>query len=411
MNLRAIINISLVGLKTNKTRSALTMLGIIIGIASVIIIMSVGAGAQSLILDQVTKVGSNLIGIMPGSASEEGPPAAVFGITVTTLKYEDGLAIEQYIPEVVAAASFIRGVETVSWQNQKLDATFVGTTQSYLEVEDTAVERGSFFSQSDEKNVARLAVLGSKLAGELFGEFDPLGQKIKIRRETFEVIGVMKERGSVAFDSPDEQIFIPLKAAQSLLLGVNHVSLIRAKVADQQNVNSALAGIKQLLRERHNINSSNGDDFDIRNQAEALEILTSITNALKYFLAAIAAISLIVGGIGIMNIMYVAVSERTREIGLRKAVGGSRQDLLSQFLVEAIVITVIGGTLGILTGVLIAGAVALLANYLGYNWQFVVTPLSVALGVMVAAVIGILFGLFPARKAAKLDPMIALRHE
>ncbi|MBU1036956.1 ABC transporter permease [Patescibacteria group bacterium] len=411
MNFKGIVSLSLIGLKTNKTRGALTMLGIIIGIAAVIIIMSVGAGAQSLILDQVEKVGSNLIGIMPGNTSEEGPPAAAFGITVTTLKYEDGLAVAQDIPEIVATSSFARGIETISWQNQKTDATFVGTTASYIEVEDTEVASGHFFSQQDEKSISRVAVLGSQIAKDLFDEIDPLGQKIKIRRETFEVIGIMKERGSVAFESPDDQVFIPLRSAQKLLLGINYVNLIRAKVDNNKNVELAIAGIEQILRERHNIRNPNEDDFDVRNQAEALEILTTVTNALKYFLAAIAAISLIVGGIGIMNIMYVTVSERTREIGLRKAVGANKKNLLSQFLIEGIIITMFGGIIGIIVGALVSGSVALVANYLGYSWSFIVTPYSVIVAVTVATAIGLIFGYFPAKTAAKLDPISALRYE
>ncbi|MBU1130534.1 ABC transporter permease [Patescibacteria group bacterium] len=411
MNFKGIINLSLIGLKTNKTRSALTMLGIIIGIGAVIVIMSVGAGAQSLILDQVQKVGTNLIGIMPGAPSEEGPPATAFGITVTTLKYEDGLAVAREVPEISAAASFVRGIETVSWQNQKKDTTFVGTTASYIEVEDTEVELGHFFSEQEEKSVIRVAALGYQLAQELFGQADPIGQKVKIRRESFEVIGVMKERGSVGFESVDDQIFIPLKTAQKLLLGINHVSVIRAKVKDNENIDAIIPAVKQIIRDRHGIRNSSEDDFDVRNQAEALAMLTTITNALNYFLAAMAAISLIVGGIGIMNIMYVTVSERYQEIGLRKAVGAKKNNLLSQFLIEAIIVTLLGGIIGIIGGALVSGSVALGANYLGYNWAFIITPFSIIIAVSVAAAIGLIFGYFPARKAAKLDPITALRYE
>ncbi len=411
MNLRGIINISFIGLKTNKTRSALTMLGIIIGISAVIIIMSVGAGAQSLILSQIEKVGSNLLSVMPGNASDDGPPAAAFGITVTTLKYEDGLAIARQVPEVLAATSFVRGIETLSWQNQKLDTTFVGTTASYLDIEDTAVINGHFFSEQEEKGISRVAVLGFQAAKELFEDEDPIGHKIKIKRESFEVIGVMKERGTVAFESVDEHVFIPLKTAQKLLLGINHVSLIRAKIDNSQNMEIATEAINQVIRDRHSIKNPKEDDFEVRNQAEALEMLTMITDALKFFLAAIAAISLLVGGIGIMNIMYVSVTERTKEIGLRKAVGATKQNLLSQFLIEAIIITILGGITGILFGSIFSGAVAMVANYLGYSWNYVVTPSSVIVGFVVSCAIGLIFGYFPAKKAAKLDPIEALRHE
>ena len=270
---------------------------------------------------------------------------------------------------------------------------------------------GHFFSESDEKGIARVAVLGSALALDLFGGQDPLGQKIKIRRESFEVIGVMKARGTVAFENVDDQMFIPLFSAQKLLLGINHVNFIRTKIGSQADMDLAILEVTELLRQRHNISNPVEDDFSVRNQAEALDMLTTITNALKFFLAAIAAISLLVGGIGIMNIMYIAVSERTREIGLRKAVGANRSYLLKQFLTEAIIITMTGGVIGIIFGALISLAVALGANYLGYNWELIITLPSVLVGFILSTAIGLIFGYFPAQKAAALDPIIALRYE
>ena len=387
------------------------MLGIIIGISAVIIIISVGAGAQSLILNQIEKVGSNLIGIMPGASDEDSPPASIMGIQVTTLKYEDGLAILDRVLEVVSLASFVQGIETVSWQNQKKDATFIGTTSNYPQVEDTEVVSGRFFDYQEERNAARVAVLGSKIAEELFSGTDPIGQKIKIKRESFKVIGVFKERGKVAFQDPDNQVFIPLSAAQKVLIGIQHVTLIRAKVLSEENIGFILEQIKQVLRDRHNITNPDEDDFTVRSQTEAIGVLTTITNALAFFLAAIASISLIVGGIGIMNIMYVAVTERTSEIGLRKAVGATKRNVLTQFLVESILITFLGGLLGIIIGSIISGLVAFVANYLGYNWAFVVSPLSIIVGVVVSCAIGIIFGYFPAKRAADLDPIEALRYE
>jgi len=411
MNFRSIISLSLIGLKTNKSRSALTMLGIIIGIAAVIIIMSVGAGAQSLILNQVEKVGSNLIGVLPGASEDDGPPASAMGVTVTTLTYEDGLVIHDQIPEIIALTSYTRGIDTVSWQNQQLDTTFMGTTASYLNVESAEVAKGHFFLSTDEKGIARVAVLGSGVALDLFGEIDPIGQKIKIKRESFEVVGVLKERGTVAFENVDDQLFIPLNTAQKLLLGIHHVNMMRAKVDNSESIEQVILEVKQILRDRHNIKNEGEDDFSVRNQVEALDMLTTITDALKFFLAAMAAISLLVGGVGIMNIMYVVVTERTQEIGLRKAVGATYHNLLSQFLIEAIIITMVGGIIGIIIGSVISMLVAFIAIYLGYAWSFIVSPGSIIVSVVVATLVGVVFGFFPAKRAAKLDPITALRYE
>lgn len=411
MDLFNIIKLSLIGLKTNKVRSFLTMLGIIIGIASVIVIMSVGAGAQYLILDQIQGVGSNLIGVMPGASDEKGPPASVFGIQITTLTDDDSYAINDQIPEITAISSYVRGLDTVTWQNQKRDLTFMGVNASYPEVEDTKVERGLFFTAEDELSISRVAILGSAVAEDIFGEIEPLGQEIKIKREIFKVIGILEQRGNVGFQNPDEQIFIPLSAAQKLILGIKHVSLIRAKVDKAENIDYAVSGIEEVLRDRHNLRNSLTDDFSVRSQTEAVEALTTITNALKFFLAAMAGISLVVGGIGIMNIMFVSVMERIREIGLRKAVGATSSAILKQFLVEAALLTCVGGLAGVILGSFISGAVALVAVYLGYSWQYLITSSSVIVGLAVSGTVGIVFGYFPALRAARLHPIDALRYE
>ena len=400
-------------LASRKLRTFLTMLGMIIGISSVIIIMAVGAGAQGLILNQIKSIGSNLVGILPGASDENGPPASVMGITVTTLKYDDALAIakKENARHVQSVAAYVKGTAAVSWENRSLDTTFTGTTASYAEVEEAEVAAGQFFSNEDEKTISRVAVLGSQVAKNLFAENDPIGQTVKIKRESFRVIGVMAKKGSVAFQNQDDQIFISLYTAQKLFLGISHVSYIRAKVDEAQNLPQTIEDIKATLRERHNINNPANDDFSVRSVQQALDVFTSVTDALKFFLAAIAAIALLVGGIGIMNIMLVSVNERIREIGLRKAVGAKKSNILSQFLAETLVIALGGGLVGVVIGFAVAGLVAVIAKYLGYQWDFVVSLFSVILAGGISAVVGLVFGIYPAYKAANLDPITALRYE
>ncbi|MCK5060023.1 MAG: ABC transporter permease [Candidatus Pacebacteria bacterium] len=391
------------------------MTGIIIGVSAVIIIMAVGAGAQSLILAQVKTLGTDLIGVLPGKAEEDGPPASIMGIIITTLTYDDAVAMAESknVPNVTAVVAYTKGTGTAVWGANSYDTNLSGCTTGYMEVESGEVLNGRFFNKEEEKDLSRVAVLGSTVKEELFGESEAVGQKIKIKKQSFEVIGVMKERGTVAFQDYDDQIFLPIKTMQKLVAGVHHLGLIRAKVDDEENIAIAVSDIEALLRERHGIidSSGRGDDFTVRNAAQALDMITVITDALRYFLAAMAAMSLIVGGIGIMNIMLVNVTERTREIGLRKAVGANNADISNQFLMEAISVTLLGGLIGVIIGIFISYLIALGAHFLGYEWAFIVPPLSIILAVVVSMLVGLVFGLYPARKAAKLDPIEALRYE
>ncbi|MDO8668378.1 MAG: ABC transporter permease [bacterium] len=412
---RQCIKVSTKALLANKGRSFLTMLGIIIGVAAVIIIMAVGAGAQSLIINQVKSLGTDIIGILPGASEAEGPPATVMGIVITTLTYEDALALndKKNVPNVVDAVAYYKGLGTVSWGSNSYDTNLSGSTVGYLTVENGEVNQGRFFTKEEEVNLAKVVVLGSTVRKELFGESDPIGQKVKIKKQNFEVIGVMKERGTVAFQNNDDQVFIPLRTMQKLVAGVSHVSMMRLKIDNQANTIRAMEDIKIVLRERHEINDQSGanDDFTVRSSAQALEMITVITNALKFFLAAMAALSLLVGGIGIMNIMLMSVTERTREIGLRKAVGASNRNIMSQFLMEAISITLTGGIIGIIIGSIISVLISIGARLLGYNWDLVVSPFSIFLALTVSVAVGLIFGLYPARKASRLQPIEALRHE
>jgi len=387
------------------------MLGIIIGVMAVIIVMSVGAGAQSLILNQVKSMGSNLVGILPGKADEKGPPASVMGVVITTLKDDDLKALVKEIPYFTAVSGYVKGTDTVTWGDQQTDTNFTGVNYSYIDVEDTKVEIGRFFTEDEEKGNARVAILGYEVAKDLFLDQNPIGQQIKIKKTYFNIIGVMIKRGTSGMQNQDDQIFVPLTTAQKLLLGIDHVSFARLKVDDAKNVDNAVEQAKVLLRERHNIDNPENDDFSIRSMAQGLEAITSITNALKMFLVAVAAIALVVGGVGIMNIMLAAVQERTREIGLRKAVGAKNKNIIVQFLIESVMITSIGGLIGIILGILISFIVAKVAQGMGYDWDFAVSVSSVFLGCFVSVGVGLVFGIIPARKASRLNPIEALRYE
>ncbi len=396
----------------SKARSFLTMLGIVIGVMAVIIVMSVGAGAQSLILNQVKGLGSNLVAVLPGASEEDGPPASALGIVVTTLTYEDGEAVLQdACPCIEDLAVYVTGNDIITAGDYITRGNYTGTSASYIRVEDTEVQIGRFFSTDEEKNFARVAVLGSGTKDELFGSEDAIGKRIRIGKVNFTVIGVMKQRGVSGFQNQDNQLFIPVSSAQKLLLGISHVNYIRMKVDTSENVARAMEDVRVVLRDRHDIGPDEDSDFSVRSMADGLSALTNITNALKFFLVAIASIALVVGGFGIMNIMLATVQERTREIGLRKAVGATSQQITLQFLIESVVITFVGGTIGIILGVLISVTVAQVAQGLGYSWDLVITPGSIVLGWGVSVGIGLLFGILPARRASRLNAIEALRYE
>lgn len=395
----------------NKMRSALTMLGIVIGVMAVIVVMSVGAGAQSLIVNQVKSMGSNLVGVLPGKADEKGPPASALGIVITTFTADDIAAVEKNIPSVLVSTGYVKGAETINWGDQKTDTNFTGVSAEYPDVEDAKLATGRFFSEEEDRTAVRVVVLGSSVAQDLFGDDDPLGKQIKIKKSLFNIVGVMKERGSAGMQNQDDQVFVPLNTAQKLLLGIDHVSFARFKIDTAENVDPAMEQIAGILRDRHKIDKPENDDFSVRSMAQGLDAIMSITNALKMFLAAIAAIALIVGGVGIMNIMLAAVQERTREIGLRKAVGAKNRDITTQFLVESITITAFGGVIGIVLGILISYIVAKVAQSMGYSWDFVISVTAIVVGCGVSVGVGLLFGIIPARRASGLDPIEALRHE
>lgn len=410
-------------LRARKGRSILTILGIVIGVAGVIIIISLGAGAQSLVLGQVTKLGSNLISIQPGKSNEKGPPAQVFGVVVTTLVNEDAAALRNSsrVGHAAAVNALVRGSATVISGNKNIDTNFVGTDYEYPAVFNVPMNEGRFFSQAEDQGSANVVVLGSTVADELFGGsgIDPVGQVIKVKSAAateaggvpLRIIGVVSPRGTTFFQDQDDQIFLPLIMGQQQLLGIHYLQAINLKVDSADNIDQTISDITSVLNERHRVKTDSDVDFTVRNIADAVSILTTITDALRVFLVSMAAISLLVGGIGILNIMLVTVAERTREIGLRKAVGATNNAIRNQMLFEAGILTMLGGVFGIIFGSIIAYLLALLMRHLGYDWEFVISPASIALAIAVSILTGVIFGLYPAFKAARLDPIDALRYE
>lgn len=413
-------------LLSRKGRSFLTILGIVIGVAGVIIIISLGSGAQSLVLGQITKLGSNMVGVLPGKSNEKGPPTAVFGVQIKTLKLSDIEALKDKgkVPNATDIASFVSGNVTIIAGRESVDTSFVATDGSYPRIVNTEMIKGNFFSDEEGRSGANVIVLGYDVASQLFPNGNEIGQIVKIKVPDnnpndstttnsipFRVIGVQKKMGTVAFQNQDDQVFIPFSIGQKQILGIDYLQYARIKVDSGENVSGTMEDVRRVLREQHRIKDPENDDFSVRDLADAIKILTSITDTLRIFLGLMAGISLIVGGIGIMNIMLVTVSERTREIGLRKAIGATRKKIRNQFLRESIVLTSAGGVLGILLGVLVSYIIAVGARLAGYDWAFIISPMAIILAVTVSVATGIIFGIYPALKAAKLDPIVALRYE
>jgi len=402
-------NTALKNLRVNKRRSLLTMLGLIIGISSVILVISTGAGAQSLITGQVVARGTDQIVVLSGASDPEGPPAQALGIVITTLTEEDKDALldKHNVSHIAYVSGYITGNGVLKWESENRNVSYTGANADYEIIENVTVERGRFFSKAENEARDAVVVMGSALAEEIFGNSELIGERVKIDGKQFRVIGVLAPQGSSIFEDVDNALLMPLRVAQYELLGVRLVSVIRSKVDSEQYIDQTEKEIAQTLLDRHG-----EEDFSIRNSASLLDILTTITDALKFFLVAIAGVSLFVGGIGIMNIMLIAVKEKTREVGLRKSVGATDTDILRQFLIETIVLSLLGGLIGLLIGVLLAFGIARGVQAAGYDgYKFIVSLNSIVASLGVTMLIGLVFGVYPARRAASLDPIDALHYE
>ncbi len=403
MNLVMSVRIALRAIGVRKMRAFLTALGVIIGVGAVVATLSIGTGAKQAVTAQIQALGSNLITVFPGQAGQFG---VTTGGQVQTLKYEDGLAIKESVPEVEdVTAEFGRSAQVV-YGNQNTFTQVLGETPNFSFVRDWPVTEGTFVSEGDLHNRARVAVIGQTVAKNLFGEANPVGAQVKINRKSFTVIGVMGAKGSNGFQDRDDIVFVPLSTAQKRLYGVEFVRTLYVRVRSDQEMGIAQTKLDTILRERHRIPPGESADYQVRNQADILATFQGVTQTITLMLGSVAAVSLIVGGIGIMNIMLVSVTERTREIGLRKAVGATRSNILLQFLVESVVLSVLGGVIGILLGV---GASRIIATTFG--WATVITPTSIAMAFGFAGAVGVFFGIYPAQRAAALDPIVALRYE
>jgi len=401
-----VVKIALRSLKVNKMRSGLTMLGIIIGVAAVITMLSVGEGARVSLAKAIQSLGSNLVLIVPGSTTSSGARMGSGG--VTTLVREDAEAIEQECSAIAAAAPIVRGNAQVVYHERNWSTSVLGTNESYSTTRDVGVTEGRFINRQDVDGRTKNCLIGRTVVEELFGGEDPMGKVIRVKKVPFTVVGVLESKGqSPIGQDQDDVIIVPITTAQSRLFGITHVNAIMATAKSGDLLQKAVDQVTALLHQRHRIPEGGDDDFTIRNLTEMLATAETQTKIMTLVLGAVASVSLLVGGIGIMNIMLVSVTERTREIGIRMAIGAKSRDILMQFLVEAVVLSVMGGIIGILLGVGLSGAISSLSA----QFQTIVSVWSVVLSFGFAAAVGIFFGYYPARKAAALDPITALRYE
>ena len=396
MMLRETARSALRSLASNRLRTALTALGMVIGVAAVVAVLAIGEGAQASVTNQIRALGANLLYIRAGRT-----PTGI----AQTLTVEDARALAR-LRGVASVAPEANGSGVVSYLGNSQSGTVKGVTADYLEMRALTVRSGLGIRQSDLDQRRRVVVLGANVATELFGGQAAIGARVQIRGMTFRVVGVLAAKGDAGYTSPDDEVYVPLTTHQGSLFGLRTLTGINVRVEDEDDAPRLVRRVTEVLRARHRLQSHQDDDFWVRSQAEMLQTMNQVTGVFTALLGSVAAVSLLVGGIGIMNIMLVSVRERTREIGVRMAVGARRRDILLQFLVEAVVVSIAGGLVGVLLGVVMAIGIAKVGE-----WPLVIPSYGVALSVLVSITIGLVFGVGPARRASQLDPVEALRHE
>jgi len=400
------------GLLANKSRSALTILGIVIGITSIILVMALGEGAQNLILSEIQSMGARVIEVRPGR--EPRGISDVIQMFGDSLKEKDYIALKrkENLPHAQSVEPLVFGGDTAIFEDEAFSVTIYGIGDGFIRLYNIDISEGRAISDDDVKNKSDVVVIGSKVKEELFGSSNAIGEKIKIKNRNFKVIGTLSKKGQVSIVNFDSVALIPWSTAQQYVFGIKHFQHILVEADSEENVDKTVEDIKITLRNTHNITDPEKDDFSTGTQAQAMEQVGAIVTIMTLFIAVVAAISLLVGGVGIMNIMLVSVTERTREIGLRKALGATDKDVLTHFLLEAAILTSIGGFVGIILGLSFAFLISfILTNYFNLAWDFSFPILAIILGLGVSFIVGLGFGYYPAKQAAKKSPIEALRYE